>query len=91
MTMKSNYTSGLSFDGDGRIVIWVEDLGGPFMSVTNNAEGVVQDVVKKYGDHPIVYKDSEGKWDQLQHKGGVFSRFRFIGVDNKDEAVRKAK
>jgi hypothetical protein len=45
------------------------------MSVTNDAENVVEEVVREYGNKRVVYRDSTGRWDELVHEDGKFSRF----------------
>jgi hypothetical protein len=45
------------------------------MSVTNDAENVVTEVVNEYGDKKVVYRDSMGNWDELEHEHGKFSDF----------------
>lgn len=84
--MRAKYSAGLE-PGDCP-VIWVEDeFEQGCMSVTNDAERVVAEVVKLYGDHPIVYEDTMGRWDQLRHKAGVFERFGKIAVWDRHQAV----
>jgi len=46
------------------------------MSVTNDAEQVVEYLYEQFGDKQIFYKDTEGYWDELVHKNGVFENFR---------------
>jgi len=45
------------------------------MSVTNDAENVVAEVVNEYGDKRVVYRDSMGNWDELEHNDGTFTGF----------------
>lgn len=45
------------------------------MSVTNDAENVVAEVVGEYGDKRVVYRDSMGRWDELVHTNGSFGCF----------------
>ena len=55
-------------------ILLIEDLNGP-MSVTNDAENVVADLLAAgHSNYRIVYRDSMGQWDELLHNG-----FRFIG------------
>lgn len=56
-------------------VILVEDANDGAMSVTNDAEAVVSEVVQRFGDYPIKYCDTDGRWDWLVHFAGVFMRF----------------
>jgi hypothetical protein len=45
------------------------------MSVTNDAENVVADVLRQYPDHRIIYRDTMGQWDELVHFNGKFTGF----------------
>lgn len=83
-----NYTSGIDRATGMRPVIWVVDEGGDGQSVTNGAEQVVAEVVEKYGDHPIVYCDSTGRWDELCHNGKDFTTFGFIGARTSGDAIQ---
>ena len=55
--------------------IWIVDLDDGAMSVTNDAEAVVEQVVKDFGDKRVIYRDSEGQWDELLHHHGRFIDF----------------
>lgn len=46
-----------------------------YMTITNSAEEVVQEVLAKYGNRKIYYIDSEGQTDQLKHDGEKFTGF----------------
>lgn len=59
---------------DGYIIVKDNDDG---LSVTNQAEKVVQDVCERYGkDKRIFYRDTDGYWDELVHQDGYFRRFQ---------------
>jgi predicted HAD superfamily phosphohydrolase len=65
---------GHDFQYNTRAVL-IEDLNGP-LSVTNDAEAVVEDLLKVYeADYRIFYKDSMGQWDELLHDGKQFTGF----------------
>lgn len=49
------------------------DLGG--MSVTNDAENVVAQILAEYGNKKIIYQDTMGEWDELLHDGTQFTDF----------------
>ena len=55
-------------------IVWILDEDGP-LSVTNDAERVVAELFKTYGDRRIIYRDTDGNWDELQHRGSVFTGF----------------
>lgn len=48
------------------------------MSVTNMAERVVEEINKTHPNRRIVYKDTEGHWDELLHRNGVFEGFKYL-------------
>lgn len=61
-------------------MIWIVDLDRGAMSVTNDADAVVDEVVAIYGDKRIVYRDSDGHWDELRHMHGAFLSFEPAGA-----------
>lgn len=75
---------------DDVIVIIDSDTAGT-MSVTNDAESVVAEVVKRFGVYPIVYRDSAGTWDGLAHNDGVFTGFIALNAEDSDTAVQRIK
>lgn len=94
MTPRSDYNWGIK---DGILVI--EDLNLGRMSVTNNAEGVINEIYSQIGAQLhnlyIIYKDSEGIWDQLVPSWGVNEcvevSFKHIGETNLETAIIKIK
>jgi hypothetical protein len=61
----------------GNAVILV-DRDGP-VSVTNDAENVVAYVLERYLKKPrILYKDTDGEWDELLHDGEKFTGFSIL-------------
>ena len=57
-------------------IVWLVDLDeSGRRSVTNDAERVVDQLYKLYGDRRIIYRDSMGNWDELIHDHGRFVRF----------------
>ncbi len=68
-------------------MIVVRDLNGGGMSVTNDAESVVAEVFRKHGNHPIVYQDSGGNFDQLVHVAGEFQGFKFLNTKSESDAI----
>lgn len=55
-------------------VVTIRDENGR-VSVTNDAEAVVEDVLLYYGNKRIHYYDSDGNLDQLCHDGQQFTGF----------------
>lgn len=45
------------------------------MSITNDAENVVLECLGRYGERRIIYRDSDGRWDELLHTGIQFRGF----------------
>lgn len=75
-----------------KIVVTIVDLFDdrwPTKSVTNDAEFVVDLAVKRQGDHPLVYLDTEGNWDELRHVEGVFACHRSLQAIDVDDAISK--
>lgn len=56
-------------------VIFIRDLDQGGVSVTNDAEAVVEEVHKLYPGKRIVYRDSYGDWGELIHTAGKFTEF----------------
>jgi len=48
------------------------------MSVTNSAERVCEQLAVQYPGKRIVYRDTEGQWDELVHQNGRFLDFKFL-------------
>ncbi|MBZ9683272.1 hypothetical protein LB531_21680 [Mesorhizobium sp. CO1-1-2] len=57
------------------------------MSVTNDAERVVQECLGIYGERRIIYRDSEGEWGELLHTGIQFRGFAPYTDRTPDEEV----
>lgn len=57
---------------ENTVFIADDDIG---MSVTNDAEAVVENVNNRYPNRRIVYKDTMGDWGELKHNNGVFTDF----------------
>lgn len=70
--MRASYT--VLEDSPTLVLIRDDDLGDR-PSITNDAEAVVSDVFRRYGDKRIDYIDSMGGRDQLVHTNGVFTGF----------------
>ena len=58
---------------DTKIFIVDQDIG---MSVTNDAENVVAFILQTVGNRRIIYKDTQGRWDELAHNGREFTGFK---------------
>ena len=50
-------------------------------SITNDAENVVESVNRDYPGKAIIYRDTEGKWDELLHENGVFKGFGHLDLN----------
>jgi hypothetical protein len=57
--------------------IYLADENDGAMSITNDAEAVVMWANKLYPNRRIIYRDTEGYWDELVHEDGVFKHFEF--------------
>lgn len=58
--------------------VLIEDMNLGRMSVTNDADNVVAEVVSVYGNKRILYIDSDGRTNELVHENGVFKKFGTI-------------
>ena len=54
------------------------------MSVTNDAENVCENISQQYPDKRIIYRDTDGRWDELVHKDGVFTGYKSYSGDVPD-------
>lgn len=77
----------------GIIVITDLDLGG--RSVTNDAEGVIKDLVESGGfkldTTPVIYRDSTGHYDQLKVVDDKFAGFGPLNTDRLLDALAKVR
>lgn len=64
--------------------VWIidDDLGG--RSVTNDAEAVCKEMHGRYPHHRIIYRDSDGRWDELVHRSGLFKGYGCVRQDDPD-------
>jgi hypothetical protein len=60
----------------GKRIVWIVDHDNGGCSVTNAAEGVCAFMNERYPGFRIIYRDSDGYWDELVHVDGVFSEFK---------------
>ncbi|HRN92989.1 MAG TPA: hypothetical protein PLS87_11255 [Ferruginibacter sp.] len=93
---KADYTYALrEMDGQKFICIIDQDRGN--MSVTNNIEEVVDEILTKEkinsADHLIVYRDTDGSWDGWDHDHRAFvhlnSRDQYSSMKNYIKAFSK--
>lgn len=72
-------------------VLCVTDLNAPGRpSVTNDVENVVEDLRHAGYDLStarIVYRDSDGTWDEILVSDGRFAGFGSLGAESESEAV----
>ena len=59
---------------DGTRIVWIEDCDG-HVSVTNDAEAVCRHLQHDFPGYRIIYRDTDGNWDELVHRDGVFERY----------------
>lgn len=72
-------------------IICVEDQCEPLsMSVTNDAERVVSYIISMYPlAKAIIYRDTEGNWDQLLFERGKFTTYKCLATKERSQAVQK--
>ena len=72
--MRSSYTLSIANSPDGQSFALVRDQDHG-LSVTNDAENVVVEVLARHRVDRIIYRDTEGRWDELRHDGSKFTDF----------------
>jgi hypothetical protein len=55
--------------------VLIRDLNRGAMSVTNDAERVVESLFNNFGNRKFIYQDSMGEWSELLHENGTFKDF----------------
>lgn len=63
---------------DLRMLWLVDDFDsgpGVCLTVTNDAENVVAEVNKRFPGYRVIYRDTDGHWDELAHVNGRFTGF----------------
>lgn len=73
MPSKASWYLKGSSPGSVHIVDESNDTGS--VSITNDAENVVREVVERYGNKRIFYTDTMGNIDELVHENGEFTGF----------------
>jgi hypothetical protein len=74
----------------GAFVLVVERGGA--VSVTNDAEGVIRELVADGLDlagRAVIYRDDCGLWDALLTQGNRFARFRILNARTPEEAMQR--
>lgn len=56
-------------------IVFIVDENKGKMSITNDAEAITKYVAHHFNNKRIVYRDTEGQWDELVHNKGVFQSF----------------
>lgn len=79
------FTSRADFtvEADGDVLI-IRDLDRGGRSVTNDADHVIMDLAKRgllRDGMRVIYRDSTGEWDEMLHRGGLFSTISPIPAD----------
>lgn len=57
-------------------IVFIVDLDNGATSVTNDAENVTKYLFHRFGNRRVVYRDSMGNWDEMEHDNGRFTGFR---------------
>jgi hypothetical protein len=88
---RSRFTHSLRRGGAVMTIVDRYTDAAPTMTVTNDAENVIQ-YLHEIGALPpaarVVYRDTDGRWDELRHDGcGTFVGFAPVGAYTVDEAV----
>lgn len=83
MPLRSTFTREVT---DGFVLLVDQDRG---MSVTNDAENVIADLAAEglLQGRAVLYRDTDGRWDELGHDGARFTGFRPLGASSRDQAI----
>lgn len=76
----------------GNVVAIYDDYSGTEMSVTNDAEQVIDAIVSlgiNLTGKRVIYRDTDGRWDEMAIRDNQFSAFRPIGEQSLEAALRK--
>jgi hypothetical protein len=75
---------------DAFVLVVDQDEG---TSVTNNAEHVIADLTRAQvlAGRRVLYRDTDGRWDELVVQGGVFAGFAPIGATTLEAAIARAE
>lgn len=87
ITMTSKSRSHYSAEPHGTGWILVQDLsaGGPWASVTNDAEAVVRACLCCLPpNRRIAYRDTDGRWDELRHDDTKFIGFAPLSAADRE-------
>lgn len=55
--------------------VFIIDRNDGARSVTNDAEAVVEEMNKDFPGKRVIYRDTDGRWDELLHCNGKFISF----------------
>jgi hypothetical protein len=78
--------------GEEKEVMCITDLYDerwPTKTVTNDAEFVLSTMRSRIVNIPVIYRDSEGNWDELRHREGYFATFRPLNTRDRGEAIQR--
>ena len=73
------------------LIIEDSDLGN--LSVTNDIQNVLTSIKKDLDFLPetIIYRDSEGNFDGVEHEQGKFKRFYSVNESDLEKALEKVR
>jgi hypothetical protein len=74
---------------DGILVLVDANAGD--RSITNDAEAVIADLAQQYDlaftNYAVIYRDTDGIWDELVHADGRFAGFQPLRQTELDAAI----
>ena len=89
---KSCFKAEFSYQIKGNTICIVDQCNGECKSVTNDVENVIAKIAFDGVDlcnHRVIYRDTDGIWDEIVCKNGEFKGFRSINERNLDTALAK--
>lgn len=76
----------------GNVIAIYDDFSGSEMSVTNDAEQVIEALVSmgvSLNGKRVIYRDTDGQWDELRIRDNEFAGFAPISEQSLEGALKK--
>lgn len=85
--MRTKHSAEYSIVADQPGVLAIVDADNGRRSITNDAAVVVRELMPNLSDKRLIYRDTDGRWDEILHAAGEFVGFKHIGADSLHAAL----
>lgn len=68
-------------------VFAIVDQDGGGRSITNDADAVIREIADRIVGKRLIYRDTDGRWDEICHLDGRFTGFKPVGADSLQAAL----